>query len=119
MGSMRDTLLRLFPPGTDIEEFVAFFRRVGEREFQATNSIETSSHNQSNEEVRKRKFVIGTTLDGKEAVADYHYQDGYKVILLRPSAWMAVLMDSGYFIRIRLLDGKIADLTIQQSHTLW
>jgi hypothetical protein len=116
LRSMRDTLLRLYPAGTDIQTFFAFFDRVVQREFKNSHSVEDQSRYRSNNGGPNLKGGCGIFPSGESAICDYRYGLNFSVVSLDAAAWLLSTYEGVYNIRITLRDGTISDLSITVAY---
>lgn len=114
--SIRDTLLRFFPPGTDIKEFCDFFYRVGERELRKANSIEDQSQYLPTVEPFHYKASCSVAHHGELAIAQYNFYYRFLAMPLSPwSLWFS-FSEGSYIFHIPLQDGKITDFPVTLSY---
>jgi hypothetical protein len=120
LGEMRDTLLRLYPPGTNIEEFFTFFEQVARRELKNTRSIEDQSAFRMPPRSPSDRTKIGyvAAAERDRAIADYHYElKFFRTVLIEPRAALAAMSGGGFYLKFQLSAGKISDLSITKAHS--
>jgi hypothetical protein len=116
LASMRDTLWRLYPPGTDAQEFCAFLERVGERELNKANSIEDqSSFRPTDHRLARNKTGCGVDRIGRVAIAGYHFEYKFYARSFNPMVWVMAPTDGVLNFHMPLQDGKIFNLSITMA----
>ena len=97
--SMRDTLLRLYPPGTHVQEFCDFFERVVQSELKRPSRIE--DQDRFTRSRAEKKYICAFAQGRQSAIAEYRFDLNTTAISANLATWILCPSKGSYFVKWR------------------